>query len=152
MLFITPGILNDGRGLFISPQYISYMTHPFADSLFDPYTTPGGVEMLRMFEQQDAANLRFSTALRMNATFPYITPAVQMPSDPVIEVIDAGMRDNYGLKNSLHFLFVFKDWIKANTSGVVLLQIRDTYKFNQIKSDSVKTVFQKALEIGRAHV
>jgi hypothetical protein len=42
--------------------------------------------------------------------------------------MDAGLRDNYGGKTMIEFLFVMKDWIKENTSGVIVLQIRDTKK------------------------
>jgi hypothetical protein len=61
----------------------------------------------------------------MNATFPVVLPNVWLPSDPVIDVMDAGMRDNYGEESSLRFLASFDDWLKQNTSGVLMLQIRD---------------------------
>jgi hypothetical protein len=54
-----------------------------------------------------------------------VLPNVWLPTEPTIDVMDAGLRDNYGLETSLRFINVFKDWIKENTSGVVLLQIRD---------------------------
>src|SRR5437868_2366289 len=61
----------------------------------------------------------------MNATFPVVLPNVWLPSDPVIDVMDAGLRDNFGQEATMRFITVFKDWLKANTSKVVLLQIRD---------------------------
>jgi hypothetical protein len=61
----------------------------------------------------------------MNATFPYALPNTALPTQPVIDVMDAGLRDNYGQETALRFLDVFKDWIKANTSKVILLKIRD---------------------------
>jgi hypothetical protein len=42
--------------------------------------------------------------------------------------MDAGLRDNFGQEITLRFLHVFADWIKENTSGVVLIQIRDRKK------------------------
>jgi hypothetical protein len=39
--------------------------------------------------------------------------------------MDAGLRDNYGLETTIRFLQVFQSWIQENTSGVVLIQIRD---------------------------
>ena len=69
--------------------------------------------------------MRLLTALRMNATFPYVLPNVWLPSEPVIDVMDAGLRDNYGPETVVRFVQVFEDWIKENTSGVVLIQIRD---------------------------
>ena len=66
----------------------------------------------------------------MNATFPYVLPNVWLPSDPVIDVMDAGLRDNFGQETSLRFIENFKDWIKENTGGVVILQLRDRLQDN----------------------
>ena len=70
-------------------------------------------------------NMRMLTALRMNATFPYVLPNVWLPSEPVIDVMDAGFRDNFGEQVGIRFVHVFRDWILKNTSGVLLIQIRD---------------------------
>ncbi|HYE55662.1 MAG TPA: hypothetical protein VD996_12490, partial [Chitinophagaceae bacterium] len=78
-----------------------------------------------LFHKQDPSSVRMLTVLRMNATFPYVLPNVWLPSDPVIDVMDAGFRDNYGQETAARFLHVFRDWIQENTSGVVVLQIRD---------------------------
>jgi hypothetical protein len=48
-----------------------------------------------------------------------------MPSDPEIDVMDAGFRDNFGHETSLRFIDVFSEWLKENTSKVVLVEIRD---------------------------
>jgi hypothetical protein len=48
-----------------------------------------------------------------------------LPTNPIIDVMDAGIRDNFGQETCLRFIQVFKDWLQANTSQVVLLQIRD---------------------------
>jgi hypothetical protein len=45
-----------------------------------------------------------------------------------MEIMDAGIRDNYGTKTTMEFIGAFKDWIKDNTSGVVIIRIRDTKK------------------------
>jgi hypothetical protein len=50
---------------------------------------------------------------------------VWLPTQPIIDVMDAGLRDNFGQEASLRFIDVFKDWLQANTSKVVLLQLRD---------------------------
>ena len=65
------------------------------------------------------------TAMRMNATFPIVLPNVWLPSEPVIDVMDAGLRDNYGQETGLRFLDYFDDWIKQNTRGVLIVQLRD---------------------------
>ncbi len=42
--------------------------------------------------------------------------------------MDAGLRDNFGQETALRFIHNFKDWISTNTSGVLVIQIRDTRK------------------------
>jgi hypothetical protein len=57
-------------------------------------------------------NVNILSALRMNATFPYVLPNVWLPTNPIIDVMDAGLRDNFGQESSLRFIEVFKDWLK----------------------------------------
>ncbi len=126
MLLLAATIINDGRRLYISPQPVSYLT---GTSTGPPDFRQGkitGIELGRFFQQHSADSLRFLTALRMNATFPYVTPNVILPSDPPMEVMDAGLSDNFGVLDAVQFLFVFRDWIAKNTSGVVLVRIRDS--------------------------
>jgi len=118
MVFISPTIINNGHLLIVSSQKIAYMTQITDNSYFD------GIEFSRLFAQQDAQNLKITSALRMNATFPYISPVVYLPSKPMLEVMDAGLKDNLGTDLSIQFIRTFKDWISQNTSGVILLQIR----------------------------
>lgn len=143
MLIITPTIINDGRGLHISPQPVSYLLQPadLDNRRFDHVSN--GVEFSRYFKNHDASNLKMLSALRMNSAFPYVMPAVSLPSEPAMEVMDAGIRDNYGIMNSIQFLYTFRTWITQNTSGVVFLQIRDTYKKAKVEDNSVKTIVEK---------
>jgi hypothetical protein len=69
--------------------------------------------------------MRLLSAMRLNATFPYVLPNVWLPSKPVVDVMDAGIRDNYGQETMMRFLDVFDGWLKENTAGVVMIQIRD---------------------------
>jgi hypothetical protein len=55
-------------------------------------------------------------------------PAVWLPSKPIIDVMDAGLRDNSGAEISYRFLNVFKDWINENTRGILLIQVRSRKK------------------------
>lgn len=71
---------------------------------------------------RDAFKLR--TAVRMNATFPFLSPAVNLPVKPARRLVDAGYYDNYGVNVALSWLHYNRRWVKANTSGVALLQIR----------------------------
>ena len=137
MLYLTPSIINDGRRLLISSQGVSYMMIAPIGTEKQNSVEIDVVDFGKLFANQDASDLQYLTALRMNATYPYILPNVLLPSEPGIEVMDAGFRDNYGILSATRFLQVFKDWIHENTSGVVLLQISSTDKIDPIQpSDS----------------
>ena len=124
IMVFTPTIANDSRRLLISAQPMSYMCSPFMSESYQG--TVEDVEYLSLLENHDPLNLKFTSALRMNATFPYILPQVSLPTTPEITVMDAGIRDNIGTKSSIKYLDAFSDWIAANTKGVIILQIRDT--------------------------
>lgn len=124
LIFFNAVIKTDARKLIISTQPVSFMMKPVAAQSSNT-TATDGVDFMALFKNRRPDNLRMLTALRMNATFPYVLPNVWLPSNPVIDVMDAGLRDNYGQETSLRFIDNFKDWIKENTSGVLLLQIRD---------------------------
>ena len=143
MLVVSPTILNSGGSLHISAQPVSYLLN--ASPLIQPELKqiPNGIEFTRYFKTKNPYNLRMSSALRMNAAFPYITPATTLPCTPALEVLDAGLHDNYGTQNAVQFIFSFKEWIQENTSGVVLLQIRDTPKKQKIENNSAKSFFEK---------
>ncbi len=135
MLFITPSIVNDGRRLIISPQGVSYMTVAPVGVYRENTVEVDAVDFGRFFHDQGADDLLFTSALRMNATYPYILPNVFLPSKPSLEIMDAGFRDNYGIMSATRFIHVFKDWIVENTSGVVLLQISGIDKSEETESD-----------------
>jgi hypothetical protein len=69
----------------------------------------------------------------MNATFPYVSPAVSLPTTPPARVVDAGYYDNYGLASAASWLFLKRDsdhgtsvidWLRKKGLGVILIQIR----------------------------
>ncbi len=124
LIIFNSTITRDGRSMMISTQPVSFMMKPlvFHD---DPDASPDAVDFTALFAKQDPLNIRLLTALRMNATFPYILPNVWLPSKPIIDVMDAGLRDNFGQEITLRFIENFKDWLQQNTSKVIILQIRD---------------------------
>lgn len=136
MMFITPTIINDGRMLYISSQPVSYMCTKQTGANVSNPTLPDGIEFRSFFENQGADSLWFSSALRMNCTFPYISPVVSLPSEPAIEIMDAGFRDNYGMSIAIKYIYTFRNWISTNTSGVIIIQTRDTYKRFTVESKS----------------
>jgi hypothetical protein len=133
MLVWNATINADGRRLIISPQPVSYLCAPEYSPKVRNVRDVDGVDFSQYFAGQDAGNLRITSAIRMCATFPYVLPNVFLPSTPIVDVMDAGIRDNFGQEASMRFLHTFRDWINENTDGVVFIQVRDTRK-NDIKS------------------
>ena len=83
------------------------------------------IELFRLFPAARGL-LPVSTAVRMNASFPYVSPAVELPTDPVRRVVDAGYYDNFGISLAARWIFYYRDWLLRNTGGVVIVQIRDS--------------------------
>jgi hypothetical protein len=124
LMIYNSTITRDGRRMMIATQPVSFMMKPlFAAG--DALASPDAVDFTAMFARLNPFNLRLLSALRMNATFPYILPNVWLPSNPVIDVMDAGLRDNFGQETTLRFIEHFKDWLKENTGGIIILQLRD---------------------------
>ena len=142
LMLLAPSIVNDGRRLLISSQPVSYLCNYDPDSSAN-HEHIENVEFQRMFKKQGAKNLRFSSALRMNATFPYIMPMSSMPSEPAVEIIDAGFRDNYGIKLMVSYLSEFQTWIEQNTAGIIIVQIRDTKKDFEIKAGKNRSLLSR---------
>lgn len=150
-MIISPTIINDGRRLIISSQPVSFLSACTPGENIRSQTSDEYVEFTKMFYNQNAFNLRFSSALRMSATFPYVMPMVSLPSDPGIEVMDAGYRDNYGMRLALRYLYTFRYWLKSNTSGVVILQIRDRQKEVEIPLQTNSAVKRLTKPLGNLY-
>ncbi|HEX7903692.1 MAG TPA: hypothetical protein VF487_07430 [Chitinophagaceae bacterium] len=125
LMFFNSVVTRDSRKMIISTQPVSFMMQGWQDSTHIPLMDPDAIDFASFFAKQDPYSLRMLTALRMNATFPIVLPNVWLPSEPVIDVMDAGLRDNYGQETTLRFVEALQGWIKENTSGVLILQIRD---------------------------
>lgn len=143
MMIISPIIVNDGRKLYISPHHVSYMNLTDHSRSNMGGGKLKGMDFKYLFENHGADKLRFLTALRMNATFPYITPNVTLPTTPSIDMMDAGLSDNFGVSDALTFLSVFREWIYENTSGVIILSLRDSEKNPVIIEKSAPSLFEK---------
>ncbi|MCX2742542.1 patatin-like phospholipase family protein [Mangrovivirga sp. M17] len=142
-LIISPTILNDGRKLFIGAQDISYMSRATIAVPFTGEQKVKGIEFMRAFKNHDAEDVSILTALRMNATYPYILPNVGLPTDPEIKILDAGLVDNFGISDAIRFLLSFRNWISKNTSGIVIVTIRDSAVHSPPDSDISQTLMEK---------
>lgn len=145
MMIFNSTISRDGRQMMVSTQPLSFLMKPFFYAA-DTTVSPDAIDFAAFFARQEPMNLRLLTALRMNATFPYVLPNVWLPTTPVIDVMDAGLRDNFGEATSLRFIENFKDWLQQNTGGVIILQLRDRKNDNwqhPFESGSITDVITK---------
>ncbi len=125
LMLFNSVITRDSRSMVISTQPVSFLMRPPYDSTKFPEMEPDAIDFNAFFSKQNPMNLRLLTALRMNATFPYVLPNVWLPTNPVIDVMDAGFRDNFGEQTAVRFLNNFRNWLEENTRGVILIQVSD---------------------------
>lgn len=144
MLVVSPFLLNDARRLLISPQGVSYLMRPPANTGRGLQPEADAVDFGRLFARQAADSLAFTTALRMNCSYPLILPPTWLPANPSIEAIDAGFRDNYGILTATRFIHTFRDWIEANTGGVAIVQVRCWERVRPIREADHKGILENA--------
>lgn len=149
LMFFNSTITRDGREMFISTHPARFLMTALTDTTRVAAGEPDAIDFTSFFAKQQPLNLGVLSALRMNATFPYVLPNVWLPTTPVIDVMDAGLRDNFGQETTLRFIDNFKDWLQQNTSKVVLIQIRDRqigdwdkpYELGSVSSSVTKPFF-----------
>jgi hypothetical protein len=146
-LIFSPMMVDDGRRLMISnldlfrdthnvriPQsmilsqtnQIAYFETPAQSTGTNDHQdlSLSGIEFYRIFPEE--RGLLLSTAVRMSASFPYVSPAVNIPAQPPRRVVDAGYYDTYGIQVANAWIGQNLRWLEENTSGVLLVQIRDS--------------------------
>ena len=146
-LVYTPMMVEDGRRLLISNLDLAFATRNVGGLLLEPSsrkierpTIQGGdfdlsiheeddvfslsaVEFFRLFP--DAHDFKVTTATRMSASFPWVSPAINLPTLPPRRIVDAGYYDNYGVNLTALWLSKMRGWLRENTSGVLVVQVRD---------------------------
>ncbi|AGA31318.1 patatin-like phospholipase family protein [Singulisphaera acidiphila] len=147
-LVFTPMMVEDGRRLLISNLDLTFATRSLGSMFLEADSrksnvqedaaratgqhAPGipnelyslsAVELFRLFP--NAHEFSVATAARMSASFPWISPVVSLPTAPSRRVVDAGYYDNYGVNLAAMWLVEMQDWLVENTSGVLVVQIRD---------------------------
>lgn len=149
LIFFNSVITRDSRKMIVSTQPVSFMMRPPGDSgATFRVPEPDAVDFAALFRNQSPLQLRTLTALRMNATFPYVLPNVWLPSEPVIDLMDAGLRDNYGQESTIRFIRVFEEWMRKNVSRIVVITIRDRKTGNwdhPFETGSLPGIFTKPM-------
>jgi hypothetical protein len=99
-LVFAPMMVEDGRQLLISNLDLDALIE--AEAKPEPYPAVAAVEFFKLFRGAD--QFRLGTAVRMQASFPFISPAATLPTNPVRRVVDAGYYDNYGVNVALKWI------------------------------------------------
>jgi hypothetical protein len=135
-LVYSPMLVEDGRRLLVSNLDLSALTASRASSLVMEghgdervegtlaRLSVSGVQLFQLFPRKQT-EFAVAAAARMSASFPYMSPASALPTQPRVRVVDAGYYDNYGVDLAAMWLHTHRDWVRECTSGVVLIQIRD---------------------------
>jgi hypothetical protein len=144
LLITHTTVVNDARRFFITPHPVSFLMKQRKEYEANTLSEIDAIDFVSFFRNQNAENMRMTSALRMNATFPFILPNAELPTDPPIQVMDGGASDNFGSETSVRFIQNFKDWINKNTSGIIIIQMRDTRK-----EDDFTSFYQKKSAISK---
>jgi hypothetical protein len=127
-LVFSPMTVEDGRRVLISNLDLHYMTETLLDSGTDTdkpkRLSTSALELFKLFPE--AGSFKLGTAARLNAAFPYFSPACELPTQPRRHLVDAGYYDNYGISVAAAWVDQHREWLANidNTYGVVVLQIR----------------------------
>lgn len=136
-LVFSPMLVEDGRRLLLGNLDLSPVTDNGVLWLSSAATGTLPVEGLASRTAYHASRLfpdrwhelRLSTAARLSAAFPWVSPAAVLPTIARRRVVDAGYFDNYGLELACAWLRRLAEerraWLAARVSGVLVLQIRD---------------------------
>ena len=126
-LVYSPMMVEDGRRLLVSNLQLGAIATSLRPWTVPETPTGPSISSLQLFDCAgdgiDAVKL--STIARLNATFPWVTSAALLTTDPDRRIVDAGYYDNYGVDIGTAWIRQNAPWLQKNTSGVLLLQIRD---------------------------
>lgn len=143
MMMMAATIMNDKRRMLFAAQPVNYlMSNPKSAKI--ETAEINAVDFNALFKEHNADQLLTTSAIRMNGTFPLIFPSVFLPTEPVTEIMDAGLLDNNGFEITYRFLYQLKDWLLENVNEIIVLDIRSYPKIDLIGDHKVKRLIQKA--------
>lgn len=145
VMVFSPTLINDGRRLLISSVETGFYQAAYPIKIDDYFAAVEDLEYSILMRDFSHKQTRFSSIIRISATFPYILPMTKLPGNLDYHVMDAGIRDNQGTKTTLKFLNVFEDWIELNTSGVLIVRIRDLMRNSIRENASNFGIFDKLM-------
>lgn len=119
-LIYSPASLDDGRRMLVSNLELDYMTRHTMG------VEPPTRSAVQFFEIFPKAPLTVATAARMSASFPWVSSAAELPTKQLRRLGDAGYFDNFGGFVTSAWLLQNRKWLSENTSGVLVIQVRDS--------------------------
>jgi hypothetical protein len=148
-MIFNASITRDGRKMILATHPMRFMMQATKNESYLSNYDIDALDFQSYFKNLGADKISLLTVLRMNATFPFVLPNIEMPTEPDVDVMDAGFRDNYGHETTLRFIDKFQDWLQQNTSQVVIIEIRDRpmddwsrpYELNSISGLVTKPMF-----------
>jgi hypothetical protein len=157
-LVFTPMLIEDGRRLVMSNLRLEQVITNQARWLGAPGEPPATDTSSRTAYHAAALfpdewpRLPLSTAARLSAAFPYVSPAVVLPTRPRRRAVDAGYYDNYGLDVASGWLREALNchprWLDERVSGILVVQIRDNVSELSVDPDSERERAARAAPAG----
>jgi len=136
-LVFSPMLVEDGRRLLVSNLDLQCATDHRAIWLRPTQATPalaGAVSSQTAYALEQLCpgaldKVSLATAARMSASFPYVSPATPLPTDPVRRVVDAGYYDNYGVELACSWVRALAAdpglRLRARVERILVIQVRD---------------------------
>lgn len=135
MIVLSPTIVNDGRRLLISSIPVNFLYQPILKAKRLKKDITGFIDFQTFFKHQWADSLKYTSALRMNATFPFVLPNTYLPCQPSVEVMDAGIRDNFGLKTAALYMNAMETWLKDSVDQILIVRFFDRPNVIKVNQD-----------------
>ncbi|HMK73697.1 MAG TPA: patatin-like phospholipase family protein [Myxococcaceae bacterium] len=144
-LVFSPMLVEDGRRLLIGNRDL----RPASDHRVVWASTQSGTGPVSGIASRTAVSLSdllpdrwqstpLTTAARLSASFPFVSPAVTLPTTPPRRVVDAGYYDNYGVELACSWLrSLCEDGdLPGRVSRALLIQIRDNVSDLSVNPDT----------------
>lgn len=121
-LIVSPTSVEDGRQMLISNLDLRSMEG--IDVNGDGLIESRSVITLRALFPDAMRELKLSTAARMTASFPFVSPAGELPTDPPLRLVDSGYNENYGVKLACLWVAQSREQLRDLVSRVIVVQVR----------------------------
>jgi hypothetical protein len=137
-MIFSPMMVEDGRPLLISTLDLDRLLEQKEQGgkRINPITPV--VEFFKLFPK--GGDVTLGTAVRLNASFPFISPASVVPTVPPRRLVDAGYYDNHGVDTAVGWLMVNEDALRHLVddhliSKVIVIQLRPYLRLDNFATE-----------------